>query len=90
MKKLIIIKYGELNTKKGNIDYFIQTLKRNIQSKLSNYEVEVNSNKARMYITVDSDKYEEVISILKKIFGIHEIITGYELDSREFNDITKE
>ena len=27
MKKLIIIKYAELSTKKGNINYFIKILK---------------------------------------------------------------
>ena len=31
MKKLIIIKYGELTTKKDNISFFISTLKNNIK-----------------------------------------------------------
>ena len=34
MEKLIIIKYGELTTKKDNINLFIMTLKQNIKQKL--------------------------------------------------------
>ena len=34
MKKLIIIKYGELSTKKDNINYFLSTLKDNIKNSL--------------------------------------------------------
>ena len=40
MKKLIIIKYGELTTKKDNINFFIKTLKTNLEETLSNYKVE--------------------------------------------------
>ena len=32
MKKIIIIKYGELSTKKDNINFFISTLKDNLKS----------------------------------------------------------
>ena len=41
MKKLIIIKYGELTTKKDNINFFIKTLKTNLEESLSKYKCEI-------------------------------------------------
>lgn len=86
MKKLILIKYGELSTKKGNINYFIKTLENNIKNKLKNYDVTINDDKSRMFITTESN-YDEIIEILKKIFGIHEIMVGYELDTNNIDEI---
>lgn len=41
MNKLIIIKYGELTTKKGNIKLFIKTLKKNIEVALKDFEYKI-------------------------------------------------
>lgn len=79
MRKLIIIKYAELNTKKGNINYFIKLLKQNISNKLNSFNVEIIYNQARMFIIPNDEDYEDVVNILKNIFGIHEIVIGYEL-----------
>ena len=35
MDKVILIKYGELSTKKGNRNFFIRTLYDNLESKLA-------------------------------------------------------
>ena len=89
MRKLIIIKYGELNTKKGNINYFINTLRKNIINKLKEFNPDINCNKARMYITVSENDYEMVLEKLQKIFGIYEIELGYELDTQNIEKIGK-
>ena len=34
MEKVILIKYGELTTKKGNRNFFVKTLTKNIENKL--------------------------------------------------------
>ena len=39
MKQIIMIKYGELTTKKENIQYFIRTLNQNIKEKLKDFSV---------------------------------------------------
>ena len=39
MKKLILIKYGELTTKKDNRKFFVKTLENNIKNKLKNYQI---------------------------------------------------
>ena len=37
MEKIILIKYGELTTKKGNRNFFVKTLKNNLEIKLKKY-----------------------------------------------------
>lgn len=87
MKKLIIIKYGELTTKKENINLFIHTLNDNIKRKLADYNVSTSYDKGRMFIRVNDNKFEEVVLKLKEVFGIHEIIIGYELDTLDLEQI---
>ncbi len=71
MNKVILIKYGELSTKKGNRNFFINTLYRNIQSKLSKFDVRIRKDRAHMYIEfVDSD-LENIKKNIDKVFGIH-------------------
>ncbi len=77
MQKLIIIKYGELTTKKDNIGFFLQTLKQNIAAILSNLPVEIKQDAGRMFIYTDEGYLELVKEKLAKVFGIHEIIEGY-------------
>ena len=48
MEKLILIKYGELTTKKDNRKFFIKELVHNINKKIDNIELEYSLD--RMYI----------------------------------------
>ena len=50
MKKIIIIKYGELSTKKDNINFFITTLKENIKASLKGLNANITYDKGRMFI----------------------------------------
>ena len=79
MDKVIIIKYGELTTKKDNINYFIKVLKNNIINSLVNIEYEITYDKTRMFIY--SNNLEEVIKRLKSIFGIYKFTIGYKIDN---------
>lgn len=85
MNKLIIIKYGELTTKKGNIKLFIKTLKKNIENALEGLNFEIEYDNGRMFIF--SKDLEEIKKRLNYVFGIHEIIEGYEYDSIDIEDI---
>lgn len=87
MKKLIIIKYGELTTKKDNINFFITTLKDNLRSSLVDYDVDIKYDKGRMFIYAAEDVLDKVTDKIKKTFGIHEINLGYELDDNNFDNI---
>lgn len=90
MEKLIIIKYGELTTKKENINLFITTLKQNIKKKLETENVEIHFDKGRMFIQVLNNNFEIILNKLKEVFGIHEIIIGYELKTLDLEEIKRE
>ena len=89
MKKIIIIKYGELTTKKDNINFFITTLKDNIKNCLVDYETEIKYDKGRMFIYANEDNLDVVIEKIKKTFCIHEINIGYEIDDNSIENIKK-
>ncbi|MCI8393893.1 MAG: tRNA 4-thiouridine(8) synthase ThiI [Bacilli bacterium] len=80
MKKLIIIKYGEMTTKKDNIGLFLRTLKDNITQALVKEEVNIIYDTGRMFLYCNQNNFDKVVEKLQCIFGIHEIIIGYELD----------
>lgn len=79
MDKIIFLKYGELNTKKGNIKFFIDALYRNINNKLKDYDVTIYRNIARTYIEVHDNNEEIVVEKLKEVFGIQGIVTAYRI-----------
>ena len=86
MEKIIIIKYGELTTKKDNINYFLSCLKDNIRSFIGD-DASIKFDRGRMFITSEEDKYEDILNKLKCVFGIHEINLGYKLDSNDIETI---
>ena len=89
MQKIIIIKYGELTTKKDNINYFLKTLRNNVDKKLDTISHEITYDFGRMFVRVDEDSIDKCISLLKEVFGIFEIIVGYKDNLLEIEDIKK-
>ena len=87
MKKIIIIKYAELTTKKSNINYFLKILKDNVTKAIGDIDATVTFDKGRMFIESSSDNYDLILNKIKNIFGIHEIILGYKYDDRELESI---
>lgn len=81
MNKIIFIKYGELNTKHKNINFFLDKLYQNVKEKLKDDQVDIYYNVARMYIKLNKDNLELVINKLKQVFGILKIVIAYEIDS---------
>lgn len=71
MDGLILIKYGELTTKKDNRRLFINTLHDNINKKLKTLEHNIIKEYSRMYIEYNKNDEDKIINILKNIFGIH-------------------
>lgn len=87
MNKLIILKYGELTTKKGNLSLFLKTLKKNIDTALEEYDHEVEYDNGRMFVYAED--LEGVEKRLENVFGIHEIVVGYSFDTIDIVDIEK-
>ena len=61
--KIILIKYGELTTKKDNRKVFINILYNNIKKALINYTVNIIKTRDRMYIETE-ENIDEVVDIL--------------------------
>lgn len=87
MEKLLLIKYGELSTKKDNINFFIKTLKDNVDASLKDIDAKVTYDKGRMFIRTSEENFDVVIDKLKHVFGIHEIVIAYELDNTNIENI---
>lgn len=79
MERLILIKYGELTTKKANRNFFINTLEKNIKNLLCNYNIKITKDRVRMFI--ETDNIEEVTDKLTKVFGIHGIVICYKVNT---------
>lgn len=71
MNRVILIKYGELTTKKGNRKFFIQTLYKNIEKKLSGLNVHISKDISRMYIEFQDIDLDLILGRIQEIFGIH-------------------
>ncbi|MBR2708120.1 MAG: tRNA 4-thiouridine(8) synthase ThiI [Bacilli bacterium] len=84
MEKLIMIKYGELTTKKDNRKEFIKILTQNIE-RLIDEKIEIIKDNSRMFIKCED---EIVAKKLKKIFGIHGISIVYKVNNN-YEDVLK-
>ena len=87
MKKVVLIKYGELTTKKDNRNFFINSLKKNIFSKLSNFEFDIIDDYYRMFIIPRNDDIEDIVIKLQDIFGIHAISIAYSSEDTDVENI---
>ena len=87
MEKLIMIKYGELSTKKANINLFLKQLKDNLSFALEDLDVEIKFDKGRMFISLKKDNFEEVEEALNHVFGIHEYDIAYKFNDKNFDKI---
>ncbi len=89
MKKVILIKYGELTTKKDNRKFFIKVLKKNIFNKLSTFDFDIIDDYYRMFIIPKYDDFDDIVLSLKDIFGIHEIVIALFSEDVSENNIKK-
>lgn len=85
MEKIILIKYGELTTKKDNRTFFIKKLVQNIKNILNNYDIEIKYDRVRMYIFVDNKYIYEVQEKLSRVFGIHSIVVCHKVNNNTDN-----
>lgn len=84
MKKQIMIRYGELNTKGKNKIDFVRMLEKNIRHSLGNL-IDISDlyhTHDHSYINLDDNSnINEIIEILKNISGIHSFSIVYKLDA---------
>ena len=87
MNRVILIKYGELTTKKDNRNFFIKTLKKNIFDKLSSFDFEIQDDYYRMFIFPKEEDIDQIVNKLQNIFGIHEIVVAIKSEDTSENNI---
>ncbi len=85
MNRVILIKYGELTTKKDNRKLFVNTLYNNILNKLKNEQINIYRDLSRMYIEFNEKDLDTILDKINKIFGIHAYTVAYKVKT----DITK-
>ena len=81
MEKIILIKYGELTTKKSNRNQFIKKLNSNILKQINDLNLEIKYDQSRMFIYVSEAHLDEVVERLNKVFGIHGIVICHPVDN---------
>ena len=87
MNRVIMIKYGELTTKKGNRNFFVSFLYRNILNKLNGMNVNIFKDLSRMYIEFEDREIDLILAKINNIFGIHEYLVAVKVETNE--DIIK-
>ena len=84
MNRVILIKYGELTTKKDNRKMFVNVLHKNIVNKLRGLDVFIYKDLSRMYIEFDEKDLDVILNKINKIFGIYAYTVAYKVySSRE-------
>jgi len=86
MNRVIMIKYGELTTKKSNRKLFINALYNNILNKLAGMNVHIIKDISRMYIEFNQEDLNDILKKINHVFGIHSYLVSYKLKS-DINDI---
>lgn len=87
MKKVILIRFGELFLKGDNKGYFIKSLGRNIIDGLKDFDVNLEMQQSRYVINdFNEEDLEDIIEQLKKIFGIYSFSIATEIDTTELEN----
>lgn len=81
MNRVILIKYGELTTKKDNRKMFVNVLHKNIVNKLKGIDVFIYKDLSRMYIEFDEKDLDVILSKINKVFGIYSYTVAYKVYS---------
>ena len=81
MNRVILIKYGELTTKKDNRKMFVNVLHKNIVNKLRGIDVFIYKDLSRMFIEFDEKDLDDILNRINKIFGIYAYTVAYKVYS---------
>ena len=82
MEKVVIVRYSELHLKGKNRGYFERVLITNIEKALKGLKHELKRQSGR-YLVENFDEFDadEIVSRLKKVFGIHSLSVALKVKS---------
>ena len=82
MKKVILIRYGEIYLKGNNRYYFESMLIRNIKKAIAQFECDFKQSQSRYTVENYSDSDEKkIIKVLRYVAGIHSISPAFVVDT---------
>lgn len=82
MKKVLLLKFGELFLKGKNRREFIKLLKHNIVKKLSGFDFQLSETQGRLVISDYLESFEdEIVSKLQTVFGLIGVASAVEIDT---------
>lgn len=82
MKKVLLLKFGELFLKGKNRREFIKLLKHNIVKKLSGFDFQLSETQGRLVISDYLESFEdEIVSKLQAVFGLIGVASAVEIDT---------
>ncbi len=82
MKKVIMIKYGEIYLKGNNRGFFESLLLKNIKYALYGMQATAKRVRTRYFVeNFEESQEDEIVEKLKKVFGIHSISKAVEIDT---------
>ena len=86
MRKVILLRFGELYLKGKNKGFFERALLNNIKSALKEFDVNVCKISGR-YLVADFDEmdYDQIVSKLTKVFGLYSLSIATEFDTSKEN-----
>lgn len=67
----ILVRYGELSLKGQNKKMFIRRTNEIISHRLRGYNVKLERNHDRLYVILNGENHEKIISILDTVFGLY-------------------
>ncbi len=88
MRKLVLVKYGEIYLKGLNRPYFLHALVDRVRQAVQGMGGKVWLKDARVYIS-DIDDQEECIRRVRKVFGVHSVCPAIETDKDDFEGILR-
>ncbi len=80
MNKVILIRFNEIHLKGGNKKYFTKLLYNNIKTALKGIDCKIENIQNRLLVRDYADE-DEIITNLKKVFGIHSISVALEMNT---------
>lgn len=90
MKKLILVRFGEIFLKGLNRPFFIKKLVERIRIVVNPYLAKVWFEDSRVYVSDFDEMFlNEVVNHIKKVFGVHSLSVVTAVESKNMDEICK-
>ncbi len=89
MRKLLMVRYGEIYLKGLNRPYFLRALVQRVKEAAKPFGGQVWLHDARVFVS-GMDDLEGCMQRISKVFGVHSIAPAVEMDKDDFEGICRE